>query len=411
MIKRNSLWLFVVALCGLFTAACVTMSVTTSDTHTTSTGADVGELTSGTGGDADAGELGTGAGGGKLAAVCPSPVVLQTDWYPESEYGTVYNLIGEGYEVNTSDLSVRGPMVLNGESLGIDFEVRAGGPAIGRGQTVQSFMHVEDAIHLGFVSTDDQILQWRSAPVVSVFTVLEKSPQIIMWDPATYPEVETIADLGELGVPVNVFGGNRFPDVLVAQGVLNEGQIEETYDGSPARFVSEQGRIAQQGFVSAEVYKYEHTYEEWGKPVDFQLLHDAGFQVYTQTIAVRPDRLEDSNMRSCLEALVPVFQKSTLSFLENPAHANALIVDVVEQYNKSWEYSVELADFAVDAMREYELLSNGVDSTVGNLDGARVQSVLDAIRATRLVSDVEEELTAEQLYTNDFIDAEIGFQP
>lgn len=394
MIKRNSLWVFVIAACGLFTAACVI----TNDPDTASTAA---------GADGGAGADGVG----KLAAVCPSPVVLQTDWYPESEYGTVYNLIGEGYKVNANDLSVRGPMVLNGESLGIDFEVRAGGPAIGRGQTVQSFMHVEDAIHLGFVSTDDQILQWRSAPVVSVFTVLEKSPQIIMWDPATYPDVETIADIGELGVPVNVFGGNRFPDVLVAQGVLQEGQIEETYDGSPARFVSEQGRIAQQGFVSAEVYKYEHTYEEWGKPVAFQLLHDAGFQVYTQTIAVRPDRLEDSEMRSCLEALVPVFQKSTLSFLENPERANSLIVDVVEQYGKSWEYSADLADFAVNAMREYELLSNGVDSTVGNLDGTRVQSVLDAIRATGLASDVDEELTAEQLYTNDFIDTGIGFQP
>src|SRR5262245_3524219 len=44
----------------------------------------------------------TTSGGGAavdLASVCPDPIVIQTDWFPESEHGALYNLVGEGYEV------------------------------------------------------------------------------------------------------------------------------------------------------------------------------------------------------------------------------------------------------------------------------------------------------------------------
>ena len=31
---------------------------------------------------------------GVLADICPSPLVIQTDWHAESEHGALYNLIG-----------------------------------------------------------------------------------------------------------------------------------------------------------------------------------------------------------------------------------------------------------------------------------------------------------------------------
>src|SRR4029450_5492710 len=49
----------------------------------------------------------------ELAGVCPNPVVIQTDWYPESEYGATYNLVGDGYKVDTKRKLVRGPMVVD----------------------------------------------------------------------------------------------------------------------------------------------------------------------------------------------------------------------------------------------------------------------------------------------------------
>ena len=341
-----------------------------------------------------------------LSGVCPSPLVVQTDWFPEAEHGALYHLIGDGYTVDTENQVVQGPMVLDGTDLGIEFQVRTGGPAIGFAP-VSSYMYTDESIHLGYASTDAQILQYGDAPLVSVVAPLEKNPQMIMWDPGTYPNVETIADLGTEGVTVNVFGGGVFPLVFVAQGIWSEDQVDPSYDGSPARFVSEGGAVAQQGFASAEVYTYENTFEEWGKPVAFELLHDSGFQIYSQTVGVRPRDLD--SLRPCLERVVPILQQAVVSYDASPGGGNAVIVDAVEQYASFWVYPPDLAEFSVNAQREYGLIGNGPDSVVGNMEEARYQGVLDAILATDLASDVADGLTAGDLFTNEFIDENIGF--
>ena len=349
----------------------------------------------------DAAEAATG-----LGEVCPSPLVVQTDWFPEAEHGALYHLIGDGYTVDTENQVVQGPMVLDGTDLGIEFQIRTGGPAIGFAP-VSSYMYTDESIHLGYASTDAQILQYGDAPLVSVVAPLEKNPQMIMWDPGTYPNVDSIADLGTEGVTVNVFGGGVFPLVFVAQGIWSEDQVDPSYDGSPARFVSEGGAVAQQGFASAEVYTYENTFEEWGKPVAFELLHDSGFQIYSQTIGVRPRDLD--TLGPCLERVVPILQQAVVSYDASPDGGNAVIVDAVEKYASFWVYPPDLAEFSVNAQREYGLIGNGPDSTVGNMEASRYQGVLDAILATDLSADVADGLTAEDLFTNDFIDESIGF--
>ena len=340
-----------------------------------------------------------------LGGVCPSPLVVQTDWFPESEHGAMYHLIGDDYAVDTENQTVTGSMVLDGAELGIDFQVRTGGPAIGFAP-VSSYMYTDESIHLGYASTDAQVLQWADAPLVSVVAPLEQNPQMIMWDPEL-PNVDSIADLGTENITVNVFGGGVFPLVFVAQGIWNADQVDPSYDGSPARFVSEGGAIAQQGFASSEVFTYEHIYEEWGRPVEFQLLHDAGFQIYSQTIGVRPRDME--SMRPCLERLVPIIQQAVVSYDASPDRANAIIVDAVEQYASFWVYPPALADFSVQAQRDYGLIGNGPDSTVGNMELDRIQGVLDSILATDLAADVADGLSAEDLFTNEFIDPNIGF--
>ncbi|MCY3650047.1 MAG: branched-chain amino acid ABC transporter substrate-binding protein [Acidimicrobiaceae bacterium] len=341
-----------------------------------------------------------------LSGVCPSPLVVQTDWFPESEHGAMYHLIGDDYVVDTENQTVTGSMVLDGAELGIDFQVRTGGPAIGFAP-VSSYMYTDESIHLGYASTDAQILQFADAPLVSVVAPLEQNPQMIMWDPETYPNVNSIADLGTEGVTINTFAGGVFSRVFVAQGIWSEDQVDPSYDGSPARFVAAGGEIAQQGFASAEPYQYLNTHTDWGKPVAFELLHDAGFQIYSQTIGVRPRDME--SMRPCLERVVPIIQQAVVSYDASPDRANAIIVDAVEQYASFWVYPPELADFSVQAQRDYGLIGNGPDSTVGNMELDRIQGVLDSILATDLAADVADGLSAGDLFTNEFIDADIGF--
>ena len=86
---------------------------------------------------------------------------------------------------------------------------------------------------------------------------------------------------------------------------------------------------------------------------------------------------------------------------------NAVIVEVVEAYDTFWSYPAELAAFSAQAQVDLGIAGNGPDSTVGNMDEARVQQVIDAMRTAEM--DFPADLTPADLFTNEFIDESIGF--
>jgi hypothetical protein len=358
----------------------------------------------GAGGTAPGATDGTAAGGVSLAGVCPDPLVIQTDWFPEAEHGALFELLGDDYTVDSDAKKVSGPLVAGGQATGIDIEIRAGGPAIGG--TVAVTTYSDDSITLAYQNTEGQVLHFADTPLVSVVAPTEINPMTIIWDPETYPDVHTLADLGEQNITINVFGGGVFPQVFVGQGIWSADQVDPSYDGTPARFIAEDGAIAQQGFASAEPYKYEVEFEEWGRPVAYQLLHDAGFQAYSQTVAARADELE--TLAPCLEVFVPIVQQAAIDFINAPDRANAIILDTVEQYDTFWTQSQGLVDYSVETQRELGLVGNGPDDTLGNMDEARIQSVIDQMRDDAGL-DVPEDLVASDLFTNEFVDESIGF--
>ena len=342
-------------------------------------------------------------GGASLAEICPDPLVIQTDWFPEAEHGALYELIGDDYTVDLEKKVVSGSMVNQGEPTGISIEVRTGGPAIGF-QGPGAVMATDSSIHIGYAYTSDANT-WGTTGLLQVMAPLEKNPQIIMWDPETYPDVKTIDDLAEAGVTVNVFAketmlffinDGRYPDELV----------DPSYDGAPARFIAEGGKIAQQGFASAEPYSYQNEFPEWGKEVAFQTFFDAGYQDYSQTLGIRPGDLE--TLRPCLEKVVPIVQQAQVDFINAPDRANAIIIDAVTQYNDFWTYSEGLAAFSVQQQKDLGLVGNGPDDILGNFDMARVQKHIDLMIATGSFDGIPEGFKAETMVTNEFIDESIG---
>ena len=342
-----------------------------------------------------------------LSDVCPATVTIQTDWNPEAEHGAQYQLLGDDYTIDAELKAVSGPLVAGGEYTGVDVEIRAGGPAIGF-QTVAAQMYQDTDITLGYAATDEQVENSADLPVKAVLAPIEINPQMIMWDPETYPEAETIADIGETGAIVRYFGGAAYMEWLIAEGQLSRDQVDGGYDGTPANFVAAGGKDAQQGFASAEPYIYENEVADWGKPVAFELIHDAGWQAYAAAMSVRTADFEE--LSPCLEKLVPVMQQATVDYYADPAETNEVILELVEAYDTGWVYSEGVADFSVEQQVELGLVGNGDNETLGDFDLDRVQEVLDVMGpiATELGTPPAEGLTVDDLVTNEFIDESIA---
>ena len=102
-----------------------------------------------------------------LKGTCPDTVVIQTDWFPESEYGFLYQLLGPGYTIDKGKKRVSGPLVASGQDTGVKVEIRTGGPAIGF-QQVSAQMYADKSITLGQVSTDEAIQNSAKQPTLAV---------------------------------------------------------------------------------------------------------------------------------------------------------------------------------------------------------------------------------------------------
>jgi hypothetical protein len=343
-----------------------------------------------------------------LSGVCPATVVIQTDWNPEAEQGNLYQLIGPDPEIDRNANAVRGPLYASGEYTGVDVEVRAGGPAIGF-QTVTSQQYQDTSITLGYANTDEAVQLSDELPTTAVFAPFEVGPQIIMWDPETYPDVKTIADFGKTGSIVRYFDGSAYMDYLIGSGALAEEQVDGSYDGTPANFVAAGGRDAQQGFATVEPYVYEHEIADWAKPVAFQLIHDAGYPIYASALSVRTGDLKE--LSPCLEQLVPVIQQATVDYYSDPAATNELILKAVEEFDNGWVYTPGVAEYSVQAQVDLGLVGNGDDDTVGNFDVERVQKIIDITTPlfTEQGTPPADGLTPEDIVTNEFIDEGIGF--
>ena len=342
------------------------------------------------------------------AAGCPADIRIQTDWNPESEHGHLYQLLGDDYTVDAGEKSVTGPLMASGEYTGVDVTILSGGPATGFTQP-NAQMYNDPAIFLAYVGTDEAVAHSEDLPTVSVFVQVQKDPQMIMWDPATYPEVKTIADLGKTGASVRVFPGGTYMDYFVGTGVLQASQVDATYDGTPAVFISENGKIAQQGFASAEPFVYEHEIPEWGKPVAYQLINDAGYPKYAAMMSVIPENVEAYS--DCLTALVPVLQQATVDFFADPDKTIDLVLELVEDYDTGWVYSRDVAEYSVQAQLEQGLVGNDANGTMGAVDPERVQQLLDIVQPiyTEQGLPVKKDLKATDLYTNEFVDTSISF--
>lgn len=337
-----------------------------------------------------------------LADVCPENIVLQWNWWPQADHGWSYQLIGDAGTVDPETYSYRGPL----GDTGVTLELRSGGPAAG-GQLPLAQLYQDDEILLGITSTEDSVGNATEFPTVSIFADWQRTPLVFIWGEDDW-DFSSLADVRDSGETVLLFDGVPYAEVLTGQGLLDPDQLDFSYDGSPGRFVVEDGRVLQQGILTSEVYRYEHDIAEWGRPVHYLKVGDE-YDAYHSQVSVRADRLEEN--RACFEKLVPLFQQASVDYYTDPGPTNAVLLDVVSQLvGSGWELSEGINEWAATVAVEEGIVGNGPDGVYGSFDLARLDAFIDdvtpALRGLGL--EVPDDLAAEDIVTNEFLDPEVS---
>ena len=137
---------------------------------------------------------------------------------------------------------------------------------------------------------------------------------MIMWDPATYPDVKNFADIGKTDMLSALLQQRGVHGLLHVSGRHPEGQVDGSYDGTPALFVADQGKSAQQGFGSAEPYIYQNEVKEWGSRSSTSYINDNGWNNYAESIATKPENI--TKYADCFKKLVPIIQQASVDYLK-----------------------------------------------------------------------------------------------
>jgi hypothetical protein len=400
-----------VASLAVVAAACGSSSKSSSGATTTAGASTTAGAATTAAATTSAGGATTTASGGAtadLTKVCPSTIVVQTDWYPEVDHFELYAV------ADPASADIKGDRVIadmvdprTGNKTGLKIEIRNGGPAT-QFELVTATMYKDPSILLGYINTDESVQFAADKPTVAVMAPREKSPQMIMWDPATYPDVNTIADLKAKNVKVRYFKDASYMAYLTGSGILSPSQVDDSYDGKPDAFVAAGGKDAQQGFATAEPYQYQNEIKQWGKPIKYQLISDTGYDEYAESLNTRPDYV--TKYADCLKAIVPIFQAGQVQMQKDPKPTEDFIVKVVQQQNSGWVYSAGLADAAVKLSLDNKVVSNGPDSTLGNFDDAKVAKIISLTNPIFKAKGgtIKDNLQPSDITTNQFIDMSIG---
>jgi hypothetical protein len=340
-----------------------------------------------------------------LAGVCPSTIIVQTDWYPEADDFIPYQLAGPNGTVNTSNKSYTAELLASGQDTGVQIQVRAGGPAIGD-QLVSAELYENQSILLGFVETDEAIELSNTQPTVAVIADRQESPTVIAWSPAEHPGVKTIAQLGKSGATVLYYNGAPYMDYLTGAGILTSKQVNGSYNGTPAQFVASGGQDALQGYATAEPYEYAHEISQWDKPLTYQLVSNYGYDPYP-SLATLPQNI--TKYAACFKKLVPIIQQGIVNYAANPGPANALIVKLAQEYNTGWAYDAGEAAYAAQTMVADKIIANSPDGTVGAFDDSRISTFIKLLSPiyAKDGKTIKAGLTPTDITTNQFLDPSI----
>lgn len=338
----------------------------------------------------------TAAAGGD--AVCPSDLVIQTDWFPELEHGGTYQLIGPNGTADKATVSYSGP---------VQPQYAVGGLETITIKTVNfdkanSSTLLDGDADMAYIGFGDVIKDSAAIDMVTIMKTLDKDPQMLMWDP-TQHDIQEPADIAATGARVLHFPGPAYIDYLIGKGYMTAEQSDPSYDGSDAKWVADGGSYFQQGFASNEVWKYENEIA-WkdGAPADvsFFTVGEMGFDNYPASMTMMKTRAEE--LDACLTLLVPKMAQAWVDFFNDPKPITDAMIQINETHDGFWGLSEGLNEAGLQVVEDKQLGANSADGTYCSIDPERAQAIYDTVKPIYDAQGVTVVDDVTTLYTNKY---------
>ena len=123
-------------------------------------------------------------------AVCPTDLVIQTDWFPELEHGGTYQLIGPDGTADKDTVSYSGPVQEAYAVGGLEtLTIRT----VNFDKSNASVLADGDA-DMAYIAMSDVVKDSGAIPLVAIAKTLDLDPQMVMWDPTVH-DIQAPADI------------------------------------------------------------------------------------------------------------------------------------------------------------------------------------------------------------------------
>lgn len=295
-----------------------------------------------------------------------TPVVLQLNWFPEAEHGGYYTaLVEQAYAAE-----------------GLDVEIRPGGRAapiaseLAAGRVQFAIANAEDVV----------MFRSQGADIVTLMAAGQHHPRCLLM--RSDSGVKSFADLGRLGMTLQVQQGHAFLEFMRQKGLLT-GVKEVPYTGGVALTVHDP-KMAQQGYVYSEPLLARQE----GAEITTLMLSDIGFDPYSSVLVTTGKlvREQPDLVRRMVAAAIAGWRR----YLTDPAATNAHLMKVNAE-----GVTPEMLAHGVETLRELCLPDGMPPERLGTMTAARWNELL--AQMTALDPSLAGKVTATDCYTLDFL--------
>ena len=291
------------------------------------------------------------------------PVILQTNWYAEAEYGGYYQALAKGYY----------------KEAGLDVRIQQGGPGAYPVQKIAA-----NQVQFAVARSDDIILAARQKlPVLMLSAQLEHDPQIICLHDQS--PVHGFAGLG--GRSIMAEPGSAWISYIQKKYRVVINTIPENYGN--AQFLADPNFI-QQGFITNEPFIFDRL----KVPNRFLLISDSGYDPYR---ALCTNQAYARDHPDVVRAFVQASIRGWADYLHgDPAPATALIS---KDYAES---TPEVLAFAREKILHYQVAAGdpAKGERIGLITRKRLAEQIAILKDLGLLT---EPVTVDQVATFDFL--------